>query len=330
MLRLSGVLSVACYAASVGNEISLSIRRRCVFELTQGRTTNGTAAPVGPLYPRGLVALKHAGVFEAMLKMEAAGEGEGGKGGGKGGEGLDPLVHATRANMAPEVLGALIDYLATTGLVVIKGKQARLTTEGKALLEHEDALLETMRSYEPVLDAIEHLLARLKTASGAGVGGAAVHRKTESVAEAQAARYAGELFPAIEKVLKKHELKHLLDLQCGAGELLIFLAKRLRNVVGVGIGAEGFLVRQGNLAITKAGLDKRLIQVTADPIEAGIHTKSVFARIGITTQLWRSFDCVIATNLFAAPGCAMSQPMWPVPSKRFRRSPKIFRRRMCF
>ena len=63
-------------------------------------------------------ALKHAGVFQAILNMEETGQG------------LDPLVHATCANMSPDVLGALIDYLATTGLIALKDKQARLTTEG--------------------------------------------------------------------------------------------------------------------------------------------------------------------------------------------------------
>ena len=81
--------------------------------------------------------------------------------------------------MAPDVLKALLDYLATTGLLVFKEKQASLTAEGAALLEHEDGLLELLRSYEPVLDLVEHLLARLKTA-----GAAATLRKTESVARA--------------------------------------------------------------------------------------------------------------------------------------------------
>lgn len=54
--------------------------------------------------------LRHAGVFDAVLKQEQA-----------DGEGLNPLVFATRTNMAPDVLQAFIDYLTTAGLLTMKG-----------------------------------------------------------------------------------------------------------------------------------------------------------------------------------------------------------------
>ena len=52
------------------------------------------------------------------------------------GEGLVPLVYATKTNMAPDVLEALLDYLAAAGLVSVKKDGARLSDEGHALLEH--------------------------------------------------------------------------------------------------------------------------------------------------------------------------------------------------
>ncbi len=110
--------------------------------------------------------LRHAGVFDAIAKQEAETR-----------EGLNVLVFATRTNMAPEVLSALLNYLAKAGLVTLKDGHALLTAEGKGLLEHEDGVLELIRAYQPVLEMSEHLLAKLKTyrppgaSAGAGGGG---------------------------------------------------------------------------------------------------------------------------------------------------------------
>jgi predicted transcriptional regulator len=233
-------------------------------------------------------ALKHAGVFDGMQKLAADSAGS---------EGLDPLVYATRANMAPDVLKALLDYLATTGLLTYTNQQAALTPEGAALLEHEDSLLELLRSYEPVLDLVEHLLARLKTPAAAST-----LRKTESVAHAQSQRYAAEVYPAVAALLDKHNRRHVLDLTCGSADLLLHLAQQIPMLVGVGLGADGFLVRRGNDAINAAALDKRLIAVTANPVDACLNTQRVFDRIGISRQLWGELDCLLATHLAGEPG----------------------------
>ncbi len=238
-------------------------------------------------------ALKHAGVFDAMLKIAEEGKEEG----------LDPLVYATRANMSPDVLKSMLDYLSTTGLIIFRNKQASFTAAGAALLEHEDGLLELFRSYDPVLHLVEHLLARLKTpATVAGM------RKTESLAHAQAQRYAGEVYPAVAALLDKHHRRHVLDLTCGSADLLLFLAQKIPMLVGVGLGADGFLVRRGNDAINAAGLDKRLIAVTANPVEACLNTQRIFDRIGISRQLWGELDCLLATHLATEPGARDAEP----------------------
>jgi SAM-dependent methyltransferase len=236
-------------------------------------------------------ALKHAGVFDAMLKLEAE---------KKDGEGdaLVPLVHAARTSMAPEVLKALLEYLASAGLVNFNGDQARLTPEGKALLEHEDPVLELVHAYEPILDSAEHLLARLKTVGGGAVN-SPVHRKSDAFTDSQARRYAPEVFPAVLSVLVKQGCTHLLDLACGAGDLLMHLAKNTRNIVGVGIGTDGGAVRRANRTIAGKGLEKRLIAVAASPLEVCADTRRTFDRIGISKQLWDEIDCLIAPTLFS-------------------------------
>jgi 2-polyprenyl-3-methyl-5-hydroxy-6-metoxy-1,4-benzoquinol methylase len=239
-------------------------------------------------------ALRHAGVFEAMAKQEG---------------GLDPLVHATRTNMAPEVLRALLDYLASSGLATFKGEQVSLTAEGKALLEHEDGVLELIRAYQPVLEMSEHLLAKLKTygppgsiggsgaGGGAGVGG--VYRKSEYLQESQTKRFAAEVYPAVQEVVAEHRLAHLLDVACGGGDLMLYLAKKMKNIVGVGIGADAPSVRRANAAITEADLEKRFIAVAANPLDVLTETQRSFDRIGISRQLWNSFDCLIVNGVLS-------------------------------
>ncbi len=229
--------------------------------------------------------LKNAGLFDAILKVEKETPGD---------PGLELLVHALRKSMAPDVLYALVEYLEAGGLLEVKGDRALLTPEGRALLEHEDSLLEMVRSYQPVLGAVEHMLAKLKIP-----GGAAVRRKTETLVDAQAKRHAAELFPAIKELIAEKNLSHLLDLNCGAGDLLVYLATQVKNVVGVGICADGTLSRRANEAITAAKLEKRLIAVPANPLEALTGTRATFERIGISRQLWTDLDCLIATNIFA-------------------------------
>ncbi len=228
-------------------------------------------------------ALKHAGVLDALVEMEE-----------KTGGGVIPLVHATMANMSPEILGALLEYLASVDLVVMKEGQAFLSAQGKGLLEYEDGVLELVRSYEPMVGLVEHVLARLKTpAAAAGL------RKMDHLAQAQGKRYGAEVHPAVAAVLEKQALEHILDVTCGSGELLIHLAMHLPRMVGVGIGSDGFLVRKANEAITATGLEKRLIAVPANAVECCTQTKRAFERVGISRQLWQELDCLIVTNLFS-------------------------------
>ncbi|MCL2646492.1 MAG: hypothetical protein FWD61_05730 [Phycisphaerales bacterium] len=228
--------------------------------------------------------LRHAGVFEAMLQLESEKK-----------EGMVPLVHAARTNMASDVLEALVNYLVTIGMLTRKGEQVRLTPEAKSLLKYEDPVLELVHAYAPLLASAEHLLARLKALDN----GSSVQRKTEAFIDAQAKRYATEVFPAVLTMLGKNNSAHLLDLACGAGDLLMHIAKNSRNSVGVGIGSSSSAVRRANRAITSNGLGKRLLAITANAMEICTDTKRTFDRIGISRQLWDEIDCLLACNVFS-------------------------------
>ncbi len=245
--------------------------------------------------------LRHAGVLEAMLKYQT-----------ESGEGLDPLVYATRTNMSPDILQALLNYLASAGLVTLKKDGAHLSGDGKALLEHEDAVLELVRAYQPVLDMAEHLLAKLKTYAPAGLNGGAtgagtgaggtvgsVLRKAEYLIDSQAKRYAAEVYPAVANLIAKHKLSHVMDISCGAGDLLMHIAREHKRVVGVGIGADAIAVRRANAAITAADLEKRLIAVAASSFDVCTQTQRTFDRIGVSRQLWKEINGLVATGLFS-------------------------------
>jgi hypothetical protein len=244
--------------------------------------------------------LRHAGVFEAILKLES-----------ESGEGLNPRLHATRANMEPHTLKALLDYLACAGLIAYKDDAVRLTSDGNALLEQEDAVLELFRAYQPLLDFSEHLLAKLKTYTPVipnsngntpvptPAAGTSVARRAEYLLDSQAQRHAPDLYPALADRVAKYKLAHLLDLTAAAGDLLIHIARRHKAVVGVGIGNDPFAVRRANAAFETAKLDTRLIAVTAAPFDACLETQRTFDRIGISRQLWKDIQGILAVNLFS-------------------------------
>jgi hypothetical protein len=223
-------------------------------------------------------ALRHAGVIGAMLAE------------GKGG--VDVGAFAARTNMSPEVLFSLLEYLASTGLATVTEGRATLSAMGRALREHEDGVLEMVRAYQPVLSAVEHLLARLKTYGGN------ISRKPEALLESQTVRYAADVYPALEKAILKSGATHVLDLNCGTGELLIRLGKATKNLAGVGVGGDGLSVRKANEAVTRAGFEKRFIAVAGTPMDVCMETREAFERLGISTAFWESVDCVVATGVF--------------------------------
>ncbi|HVS70333.1 MAG TPA: hypothetical protein VHQ47_03675 [Phycisphaerae bacterium] len=225
--------------------------------------------------------LKHAGVLDAVADV--------------GAEGLDAKVHAVRRNMAPDILAALFDYLTAAGLIAITGNRASFTAEGRALFDHDDGVLDLIRAYQPSLAAAEHLLAKLKTpvADGGGM------RKSEALLESRARRQGPELYPAIEALIREHRFSHLLDVQCGTGELLLAMAKKIRGVVGVGIGADDAACHRANTAFSEASMEKRLIAVPGAAADVLGDTRRSFERIGISKQLWRDLDLVILSMLFS-------------------------------
>jgi hypothetical protein len=228
--------------------------------------------------------LKHAGVLHAIIAMEAEAH-----------EGLEPRVHAVRKNMAPDLLVALVDYLAAAGLLTVAAGKASLTPEGRALLEHDDGILDLVRAYQPALAAAEHLLAKLKTPIAAAGG----FRKSDTLANSRVRRQSAELFPAVQAIVKEHRCSHLLDLQCGAGELLISLAENVRSVVAVGIAADDESAHRANTAFEAVKAEKRLIAIPADPADILTDTPRAFERIGISRQLWSEIDLLLLPLLFA-------------------------------
>jgi len=221
-------------------------------------------------------ALKQAGVLDAMANSP---------------DGIAPAPHAAATNMAEDVLVALIDYAARQNLVILKDGRALLTPNARALMTHEQGTLDFLRAQQPIVESLEHLLARLKTY------GNGVFRRGDALAASQNQRYPAEVFPAIETLLKKNHCTHILDLACGNGELLIDVATRLNNVVGVGIGSDGAAVRNANNAISTHGLEKRLIAVTGNVVDVATDTRRTFERIGISTALWQELNCLVLVNV---------------------------------
>ena len=238
----------------------------------------------------GLVAwwtLRHAGVLEAIAAAQA-----------EGGKGFDPAAHAGRTNMSQEILVALLDYLSQAGLVAFKKEGVVMTTDGQALFEYEDGVLELIRAYQPVLDMAEHLLrgSRVTVRATGARRGACIGRR--NICWIRSKALSGGGLSGGGGHGGEHRLRsfgyHVRD-----GGSFDACGQRHKRVVGVGIGGDGFAVRRANEAIAKADLEKRLIAVTASPVDVCANTERTFDRIGISRQLWKEINCVMASHFFS-------------------------------
>lgn len=215
-------------------------------------------------------ALSHAKIFEAMRQKP-----------------VQPLTFALQTKLSVEVLTALLEYLRQRDLLTRSKEGYSLTPEGEALLDYELGQLEWVNAYQPATASLEHLLANLKKP------GAAVAPRRDVLAASHAMRYSDSLFPALIDILKSNKVTHLLDLNCGAGDFILYAAQEDRNLVGVGIGGDGLLVRQANERINAAGFDRRFLAVPASVAEVCIAPRRHLERIGVSQQLWERFNMIV-------------------------------------
>lgn len=227
----------------------------------------------GHLTLHAIWALSHAKVFEAMRQKPVM-----------------PLTYALQTKLSVEVLTALLEYLRQRGILSRSKEGFSLTPEGEALLDFELGPLEFVNAYQPVTSSLEHLLANLKK-PGSGTA-----PRRDALAAAHAKRFSEELYPAILDILRQEKVSHLLDLNCGAGDLILHVAQAERSVVGVGIGGDGVLVRQANEKINAAGYDRRFLAVAANIIEVCLSPRKHLERIGVSQQLWERFEAVVLVD----------------------------------
>lgn len=215
-------------------------------------------------------ALAHARIFDVMRQKP-----------------VQPLTYALETKLSVEVLTALMEYLRQRGLLSRSKEGYSLSAEGDALLQYEFGQLEFVNAYQPVTLSLEHLLANLKKP------GSAVAPRRDVLAASHTMRFSDGLFPAIIDILKENKVTHLLDLNCGAGDLILNVAQAERSIVGVGVGGDGLQVRQANERINAAGFDRRFLAVAANIAETCIAPRRHLERIGVSQQLWERFNAVV-------------------------------------
>lgn len=221
-------------------------------------------------------SLAHAGVFDAIAEAP---------------DGLDPATHAQATGLSPDVLTALLDYLAQRNLLEKSADRYRLTPAIAAMLDYESPALEQLHAHQPTLLVMERLLANLRVTS--------TPRKSEAAISAHTNRYAADIYPAIAAAISRASGTHVLDLHTDGGQLLTHLAAASKKIAGVGVSSDGTLVRQANDLIADKRLEKRLIAVPASPVEVALNPREAFARTGITPALWEKFDIILLPRLLS-------------------------------
>jgi SAM-dependent methyltransferase len=164
--------------------------------------------------------------------------------------GIDAEEYAARRGFNPEVFTPLCNYLYSVGLLNKDGAKLVLSEEGGRLSDLSVGVFDFLHAYSPIFQNLEPLLKNEK------VYGRDLNRHTDYVAKAstEITRYLP--FPAARRLLEKHQYKRILDLGCGNGAFLFYVAPAIHYGMGVDLAKEAIASAQQQAA--QGGLNGRL------------------------------------------------------------------------
>jgi 2-ketoarginine methyltransferase len=183
-----------------------------------------------------MYALLNVGLIDEMQKNQS----------------VDIAAFAAKANLEISVLQPLCDAFYCLGMFDRNGAGYALSEKGRNVAEVMRGWLEVCYGYAEVFDSLEPLLRKEK------VYGRDLYRRSDFVA-----RGSGEMenllfFPMVNDIIMANGYKRILDLGCGDGTFLRNLCELNPDVECFGIDLAPQAVEEGNRAIRRAGLEKRI------------------------------------------------------------------------
>jgi len=168
-----------------------------------------------------------------------------------------PRDVAASLALDPEVLTAILRFLATENIVVFKGNNVRLTQYGRTLLTHRGWYDLLIGGYSPTLQKVSTIMARGKKAS---------IRNETFVALGSGAIDEYDVVPLITSMLRKRRIcpKIVVDLGCGSGSCLVGICRKLPTVRAIGVVGSRKLARLSSAVVRSAGMSGRITIATSN------------------------------------------------------------------
>ena len=133
-----------------------------------------------------------------------------------------------RHQLSPYYLRAICDYLFILGLLNRQGQVYFFSGKGTRMIKEARGVFSLLYAYSPVFENLVLLLRQQREY------GRDVCRRGKYVAKGSAEMAAYLPFPEARKIIKKHNIRKILDLGCGSADFLISLCSQ-NNLVGMGI-----------------------------------------------------------------------------------------------
>ncbi len=170
---------------------------------------------------------------------------------------VDLVKFSNIKNFDLYTLKVVCDYFSILGIFGKRGLKYSLTAYGQKLFDSSKGVFSLLYAYMPVFEALPEIIRKEKKY------GVDVLRKSEFVGLGSAE--LGQLlpFPYAKDILRRYNLKKILDMGCGAGEFLVNFCKHdgFRGY-GIDISPEVIEVARKNARIN--GLTSRVKFQTAD------------------------------------------------------------------
>jgi SAM-dependent methyltransferase len=191
-------------------------------------------------------------------------------------------------DLDPHLAGNLLRYLSIRGVVRDCDDGWALTDRGAALTS-DISLAQLgfyLEAYGPVTDRLPQLL------TGDATYGAGVERDGEALGRHCATLFRTFHTPVVLKALEGTGARHLLDLGCGGGQLLVDACTRDRGLRGVGLDISPGAIEFARDLAERSGVADRLAFVVGDAFApdswpARCHEADSLCAVGVVHEHFR-------------------------------------------
>ncbi len=171
---------------------------------------------------------------------------------------IDIGAFASRQGLDVAVLRAVCRYLDGIGWVRLEGDVLRAQAAVETLLAEPRGLFELGYAYEPVMNALDKLLA------GEATFGKDVQRRTDWVGIGSGRLCQQLPYPVLGSLVARHGGRRVLDLGCGDGAFVIWMLRNLAGVEVTGLDLDAPTVDLACRRLREEGLAQRARIVRGD------------------------------------------------------------------